>query len=1095
MSGAEALALIGIISSTLQLVSFSSQVLRRIKDYKDDTTSLPREFWTLQDQLPLISHALHITWKQTQSDELEEEACKALVPVINACNQEVLRLKAILEKVAPSAGDAGWKRNWKALTSVFHDKDVAAVAAGLAQSLTVINHYHGAYTAATAGSILQKLTAMAEMPQKVEVEVEVPVKHFIAPTVWTDDFAGRKDTIESLEKLLAGEDKHRRISVIGLGGVGKTRLLLQYAYRFKDSDTHSVFWIHASSMSRMNKTCAEIARLVKIKGWENPLSNKIELVKDYLESPKSGKWTLLLDNADDYDLFYGSGKLSQSIPRSDNGAILMSTRDGRVGMEFAKRNSISLGALSLEESITLLDTRLGVEDNTFNDLKELSEELCGIPLALVQASSFIKQNFLSIPSYLEIYRSSDKDKIELLSEDFDDDYRDDEIRNPIATTWSLSFEFIQKRDPLAAEILSVMSMLDPQAIPESLIYNEKSTLKFSKAMGTLQAFSLITSRVDGPIWEGRRDKSFDLHRLVRLAMRSWLAHHDRLEMFTAKALGIMTDRYVHSDWDTRAKWAAYLPHAVVLFQSDHLKEIEDVTGTKVSHNEKDRAVSHVPEGIVCPVCAGKLLAIISMCRYTIGNPTASLQEAERSYTLRLKYLGEDHPDTLETLDLVAKAAKDLYLFPKAMDACFRAIKGKTDTLGPDHPSTLKSMAYLGIVYRPMEKLQEAKEIGTHVLERRREVLGNEHPDTLISMSYAATAYRALGDYDSAANLEAEKLKGWTKLYGPSHPQSLDALALIGWAYACQGKYVEAEKLMSHSLAVQIETRPTHWFTSWTMHSFSCLLGMRGKYFEAEELTEQALDFRTQYMGLSHPYRYISLLYLAWLYNETGRYAEAEMIELEVLEFNQKFYEGDTHHDVLLTRSQLASTYSFMSRHTEAYAIKTAVYDIRLETKGEIHPATLRCRSSLGATLTALSRLSEAEPLLTSAHDLQKIHLGQEHPETLTTLSRLATLYERQCRHHEAAGLFVDVLQASERVLGEKHPRTQARAKDAQRCEEARRGLETGTAPNSEAKLVVKAFGQGKGQKLPSKLDTRIADDFMNFAVGVEGEHRAGNWTA
>jgi hypothetical protein len=49
MSGAEALALIGIISSTIQLVSFSSQVLRRIKDYKDDTTSLPREFWTLQD--------------------------------------------------------------------------------------------------------------------------------------------------------------------------------------------------------------------------------------------------------------------------------------------------------------------------------------------------------------------------------------------------------------------------------------------------------------------------------------------------------------------------------------------------------------------------------------------------------------------------------------------------------------------------------------------------------------------------------------------------------------------------------------------------------------------------------------------------------------------------------------------------------------------------------------------------------------------------------------------------------------------------------------------------------------------------------------
>lgn len=399
----------------------------------------------------------------------------------------------------------------------------------------------------------------------------------------------------------------------------------------------------------------------------------------------------------------------------------------------------------------------------------------------------------------------------------------------------------------------------------------------------------------------------------------------------------------------------------------------------------------------------------------------------------------------------------------------------------------------------MEKLQEAKEIGTHVLERRRAVLGNEHPDTLISMSYAATAYRALGDYDSAAKLEAEKLKGWTKLYGPSHPQSLDALALVGWAYACQGKYVEAEKLMSHSLAVQIETRATHWFTFWTMHSFSVLLGMRGKYFEAEEFTEQALDFRTQYMGLSHPYRYISLLYLAWLYNETGRYVEAEMIELEVLEFNQKFYEGDTHHDVLLTRSQLASTYTYMSRHSEAYAIKAAVYDIRLKTKGEIHPATLRCRSTLGATLTSLSRLSEAEPLLTSARDLQKTHLGHEHPETLTTLSRLATLYECQSRHHEASELFMDVLLASERVLGEKHPRTQARAKDVQRCGDTSRELNAGWVPNLGANRVgvVKALEQGKvgSLKLPSKLDTKVRDDIINYAVGAEGKERLGSWTA
>jgi hypothetical protein len=99
----------------------------------------------------------------------------------------------------------------------------------------------------------------------------------------------------------------------------------------------------------------------------------------------------------------------------------------------------------------------------------------------------------------------------------------------------------------------------------------------------------------------------------------------------------MAERFVHSDWDTRAKWGAYLPHAAVLYQSDHLKHIEDVKDMKVSHdqNQKSGAVSHIPEGIVCLLCAANLLVMISMCRYTIGNPQASLEEAEKAYTLRL----------------------------------------------------------------------------------------------------------------------------------------------------------------------------------------------------------------------------------------------------------------------------------------------------------------------------------------------------------------------------------------------------------------------------------------------------------------------------
>lgn len=95
----------------------------------------------------------------------------------------------------------------------------------------------------------------------------------------------------------------------------------------------------------------------------------------------------------------------------------------------------------------------------------------------------------------------------------------------------------------------------------------------------------------------------------------------------------------------------------------------------------------------------------------------------------------------------------------------------------------------------------------------------------------------------------------------------------------------------------------------------------------------------------------------------------------MLDFQRKFYEGDTHNDVLLTKSQLASTYSFMGQHEEAESIKSEVLDLRLKIKGKGHHVTLRCMSSLGMTLVELGRPSEAELLIFESFALQKELLG------------------------------------------------------------------------------------------------------------------------
>ena len=108
---------------------------------------------------------------------------------------------------------------------------------------------------------------------------------------------------------------HRRLAIYGLGGVGysntpwgrkrrdlltrhrKTQDVLEYIYTLKDSPV-SVFWVHAGSRARFEQDYRKLAKLVELPGCDEPKEDIRPVVKDWLESPKSGDWILVVDNAD-----------------------------------------------------------------------------------------------------------------------------------------------------------------------------------------------------------------------------------------------------------------------------------------------------------------------------------------------------------------------------------------------------------------------------------------------------------------------------------------------------------------------------------------------------------------------------------------------------------------------------------------------------------------------------------------------------------------------------------------------------------------------------------------------------------------------------
>ena len=117
--------------------------------------------------------------------------------------------------------------------------------------------------------------------------------------------------------------------------------------------------------------------------------------------------------------------------------------------------------------------------------------------------AYINKNRIAFAEYRSLLAEQEEDVINLLSEEFKDDGRYHNIKNPVATTWLILFEQIWHRDPLAADYLSFMACIDPKDIPQSLLLADTSRKKEIEAIRTLKAYSFIIKRL--------ADLALDLH--------------------------------------------------------------------------------------------------------------------------------------------------------------------------------------------------------------------------------------------------------------------------------------------------------------------------------------------------------------------------------------------------------------------------------------------------------------------------------------------------------------------------------------------------------------------------------------------------------
>ncbi|KAJ3453696.1 hypothetical protein MRS44_017943 [Fusarium solani] len=274
------------------------------------------------------------------------------------------------------------------------------------------------------------------------------------------DFVDRPDILKWMHEKCARPAA--RIALVGLGGIGKSQLAVQYAHQIRQRSPNTwVFWVHASTRGRFEETYESIADRLELPRRNDPDINVFRL-------------EMIVDNADDADVFFSiaQGRLASFLTQSCNGSIVVTSRSMDVAERLAggRSNLFVIPAMERDAACQLLRGKLGL--NRDNGIAaDLVRVLDYMPLAITQAAAFINRRAprMSISKYPDEFRRSDTKRVRLLNRDAGDLRRDDSASNSIVTTWQITFEQIRRERPSAANLLSFMSCFSPQGIPESVL--------------------------------------------------------------------------------------------------------------------------------------------------------------------------------------------------------------------------------------------------------------------------------------------------------------------------------------------------------------------------------------------------------------------------------------------------------------------------------------------------------------------------------------------------------------------------------------------------------------------------------------------------
>ncbi len=646
--------------------------------------------------------------------------------------------------------------------------------------LTVLNWEQGSYLPKTRPMVLDVAKHLALNDQERDELLAAAFFHPQGaepePSFWSVPlhrnayFLGRDDLLEIVhQQLQRGETTAltQPAALSGLGGIGKTQLAVEYAYRYQHEYT-SVLWLQAETQESLYTSCNTLAQVLQLpEQSEEEQSKAVAAVQRWFREHTG--WLMILDNVEDLHL------IQTFLLTGYHGSVLLTTRVRRTN---PLAQAVEVRRLPEMEGMLLLLRRAGWLAHTATMEQAIPDEVTaakalwvrmdGLPLALDQAGAYIHEMECSVQEYLALF---DQRQAELLKKR---GHWSPDHPASVVTTFTLAYQQICQRNPFAGDLLALCAFLAPNQIPEEIVSRggvhlgfpvtvtgEVDPLEVRELIGLLSLYSLIE--------RNREAHAFSVHRLVQAVLRdAILAETGKLWMW--RVVSVVNTAFPEVDFVHWMACERCVPHAILCAtwieqeqmavpEAEHLlNQAATYLTARARYTEAEPLYQQALAIDMQQIGPGHFRTAISLNNlanlyYHQGKYTQAEMLSQKALAISEQQLGPHHPDTASRLNNLAALYFQQGKYAEAEPLYQRALAIREQQLGPEHPGMAQSLNNLASLYFQQGKYAEAEPLFKHALTVCKQQLGSEHPHTQRTLRNYAFLLRNTGRDTEAGSLE------------------------------------------------------------------------------------------------------------------------------------------------------------------------------------------------------------------------------------------------------------------------------------------------------------------------------------------------------